>query len=215
MIRARLHLRPAPNTWRPSLSRSFPGTEFRLLSSLETDIGWIDLIEILDEEPDEPAAAIESKSAVEEFARLEHTDGRLLIRYLDTAPRDVFEMAEDASIPPEFPIILRDGWVSYDLVASRADFERFRDRLDDWDGDYELHSLVSTDDADDLLTERQRQTLETAFQAGYFEVPRESTLAEVAERLDLDKSTASGLIRRAENRILTRFLTGTGGGPRI
>lgn len=209
MIRARFRLRLSRTTWHPEVSRSFPRAEFRLLSTLETDTGSIDLVEVVADDPEAVAAAVESESAVEEFERLERTDRRVQVRYLDTAPRNLFEIAEDASLPPEYPIVLRDGWASYDLTGSRDDFERFRERLDAWNANYELHSVLTTADADALLTERQRQALVTAFRAGYFEVPRECTLADVAGAMDVDKSTASGLIRRAEQRILSRFLLGS------
>ena len=39
--------------------------------------------------------------------------------------------------------------------------------------------------------------LETAFEAGYFEVPRETSLAELAERFDVSESTMSVRLRRA------------------
>lgn len=59
-----------------------------------------------------------------------------------------------------------------------------------------------------LLTDRQREVLDTALREGYFEVPRECTLAEVAETLDIDKSTASEILRRAYARIVKWYITG-------
>jgi len=44
---------------------------------------------------------------------------------------------------------------------------------------------------------------------GYFEVPRDCTLAELADEIGVDKSTASGVLRRGEARVLKRFLTGS------
>jgi hypothetical protein len=52
------------------------------------------------------------------------------------------------------------------------------------------------------LTDRQREVLPTAFELGYFDVPRAVTTREVAAELDLDPSTVSEHLQRAERRLL-------------
>ncbi|WP_117591120.1 PAS domain S-box protein [Haloprofundus halophilus] len=51
------------------------------------------------------------------------------------------------------------------------------------------------------LTERQRAVLESAYYAGFFEWPRESTGAEVAESLGVSAPTFSQHLRKAENKV--------------
>lgn len=48
------------------------------------------------------------------------------------------------------------------------------------------------------LTDRQRAAVATATAMGYYAVPREASLASVAEELDVATGTASELLRRAE-----------------
>lgn len=48
------------------------------------------------------------------------------------------------------------------------------------------------------LTDRQYEAIEVARAVGYFEVPREGTLATVADRLDCSESAASTLLRNAQ-----------------
>ena len=48
------------------------------------------------------------------------------------------------------------------------------------------------------LTDRQREALEAAYRAGYFEWPRESTAEEVATSLDIAAATLHGHLRKAE-----------------
>ncbi|MCU4925916.1 helix-turn-helix domain-containing protein [Halobacteria archaeon AArc-dxtr1] len=52
------------------------------------------------------------------------------------------------------------------------------------------------------LTNRQFEALRAAKTLGYYEVPRESSLADVAERLDCSESAASRLLRSAEKRLV-------------
>ena len=52
------------------------------------------------------------------------------------------------------------------------------------------------------LTDRQREALAAAWGVGYYDVPREAGIEAVADELDCSLSTASGLLRRAEARLV-------------
>ena len=83
-----------------------------------------------------------------------------------------------SALPPEFPIIVEDGELEFDLTATQPQFESPGSVPDDTRRSYELLSLVHTEDRDQLLTDRQREYLTAAYDHGRFDVPRESTLAE-------------------------------------
>jgi len=55
------------------------------------------------------------------------------------------------------------------------------------------------------LTERQRQALDAAFHAGYFEWPRDSTAEEVADLLGITRPTLQAHLRKAEREVLSSF----------
>ena len=56
------------------------------------------------------------------------------------------------------------------------------------------------------VSERQREALAAAWDAGYYEVPREGGIEAVAGELDCASSTASDLLRRAERRVVAASL---------
>jgi len=56
------------------------------------------------------------------------------------------------------------------------------------------------------LTDRQRTVVKTAYYAGYFEWPRDSSGEEIAESLDIAPATFSQHLRTAENRIFGALL---------
>jgi PAS domain S-box-containing protein len=62
-----------------------------------------------------------------------------------------------------------------------------------------------TEDRGLTLTDRQRQALEAAFRAGYFQWPRDSSAEEVAALLDVSRPTFQAHLRKAENELLTAF----------
>ena len=55
---------------------------------------------------------------------------------------------------------------------------------------------------DDRLTDRQRQALQTAFHAGYFDVPRRTDARSVAAAIGVAQSTFSQHLRTAEQKLL-------------
>lgn len=56
------------------------------------------------------------------------------------------------------------------------------------------------------LTDRQEAALDAAATVGYYEVPREGTIADVAELLDCSTSTAGELIRKAEAEVILEYV---------
>lgn len=61
------------------------------------------------------------------------------------------------------------------------------------------------------LTDRQRETVAAALDAGYYEEPRGATLADVAARVDCAPSTAAEHLRRAEATLVRTAAAGPGG----
>jgi len=58
------------------------------------------------------------------------------------------------------------------------------------------------------LTDRQREVIETAFEAGYYNWPRECTGEDVAAELDITSATFSEHIHAAERKLLTVLFDG-------
>lgn len=68
-------------------------------------------------------------------------------------------------------------------------------------GGYEGH-----DQPIDELTDRQREVIETAWEMGYYEVPKVVSSEKIADELDLDPSTVSEHLQRAERNLLGQVL---------
>jgi hypothetical protein len=209
MIGARFRIRLPPDLYITDLSRSFPDTTFRLLSGVRTGDTANELGEAVNSDPGAVASAFRAHDAIDEFEVLNQTDGRLLATY-ETTDVDLYAFVEDVEFPPEFPIEVRDGHYEFDLTGTRAEFDQFRATLEDIKAPYELLSKVGEERSDRLLTRRQEELLAAGLREGYFEVPRGCTLADLADTMDVDKSTASGVIRRAQARLVAWYLTGAG-----
>lgn len=205
MISATLRIELPPDLWVTAVSTKHPQATLRLLSGYRTADTALELGETIADDPDPVVEAIRTHAAIREFTVLESDDRRTLSRYetTDTALYDFVELV-DSTI--EFPVAVEDGRYEFDVTGTRDDLDRVRTVLDEIELSYELLSIVRSAEADELLTDRQREAIRTAHRAGYFRVPRECTLAEVAAELDIDKSTASTVLRRGEERLVDWFL---------
>ena len=85
-----------------------------------------------------------------------------------------------------------------DEVGECAGIEMLR--LTDLDPDRE------EDDAEPSLPAEQRAALQAAVEYGYYETPRRMDLSELAEKLDVPRSTLSYRLRRAEASLATAFV---------
>lgn len=209
VVTARFRIQLPDDAWIAEVSRAFPTAELRLLVGYRTENGAMELGEVVADDPNPVSEAIESHPAVRSYQRLHADDDRTLARY-EADGSGFYEFVEQSPLTPEYPVVVRNGWFTVDFTATREAFDAFRAGLADSPRNYELLSVVGSVDDEGLLTDRQREVLERALQAGYFEVPRECTLADLASDLDVDKSTASEIIRRAEARLVTQHLSSPG-----
>ncbi len=72
-----------------------------------------------------------------------------------------------------------------------------------------LHRIGGYDGPDrllDELTARQREVIETAWEMGYYEVPKEVSADDIAAEMGLDPSTVTEHLQRAERNLLGQVL---------
>jgi predicted DNA binding protein len=68
-------------------------------------------------------------------------------------------------------------------------------------GEYDRRRAPET-----VLTDRQREVVVTATELGYYDVPRDATVADVAAELDITDSTVSAHLRKAEAAVMGEVL---------
>ncbi|WP_267643940.1 helix-turn-helix domain-containing protein [Haloarchaeobius amylolyticus] len=209
MIRARFGMEVPAEIWIADLSQMHPETTFRLLAGAPLEERTLELGEIIGPNPDAAMDDLEAHDSIVSFESLYIDGGRGLTKY-ETTEQGLFTFLGETSLPPEFPLTVQNGVMEFNITATRDQFDALGDRLEESPLKYDLLSVVHSDSSGDVLTPRQREFLETALHHGYYEVPRESTLADVAATLEVDKSTASVTLRRATNRIVDWFLLSTG-----
>jgi len=106
----------------------------------------------------------------------------------------VLELPQSADIN-EFIEQVRSTYPETEFVAKRNKEPRIEESL--W-----LSGVEAVD-----LTDRQLQTLEVAFRAGYFEWPRENSANAVADLLDISRPTLQAHLRKAEKELVSTFFS--------
>lgn len=205
-VTARFGVELPTDAWITEVSRAFPGATFRLLAGYPTDRGAVHLGEATATSAAAIGEAIADHPDVTDYRRLHATGDRSLARY-ETTGSGLYELLDRTGLVVDYPVVVRDGWFEVEFTDTRERFDAFRAALETSDRRFELRSVVETVEGGNFLTDRQQEVLERAFRAGYYEVPRDCTLAAVAEDLGVDTSTASEILRRAEARLVERHLS--------
>lgn len=104
----------------------------------------------------------------------------------------------------------RDGrWYLRVTARERATLLAVHEHLERTDPSAECLSVATLDEAGTarcVLTEKQRRTVMTAFEAGYYDVPREATTEDVADELDISHQALSERFRRAHAELVKAHL---------
>lgn len=104
-----------------------------------------------------------------------------------------------------------DGWRQSGWFADRSAFDQF---VSFWraNAGIRLQRLTRDDGSEppgDGLSDRQREALRTAYERGYFEIPRKTSLEALATELGISASSVSERLRRAQTQLIEETVATT------
>lgn len=206
MPRAKLTVSLPESIWIHEISTAHPGATFRVSSVLPGTDAAIGVIELASSNPVPLLAEIDDRSDVRNLELLWKHDETALLQ-VETSNPSVLVPMQRAGVPMETPFEVEDGVVTWELTTSADRLSTLGDAFDERGVDYRLEYVRAADASRtaDLLTDRQREVFLTALESGYYAVPREATLTDVAASLDVTKSTCSDVLHRAESAIAHWF----------
>ncbi len=206
MARARLTVTTPENSWVGRVTSAHPDARIRVRTATVGETATL-VTEVTAPALAPAIAAISEADGVETLDILDRHGDTAVCR-LTVADAGPLAAAAAAGAPPEYPFTVADGAINWELTATQEALADLADRLDERGLDFSVAEMRPGDDGEPLLTPRQRNVVQTAVDSGYYEVPRGCSLATVAERTNLSKSTCSEILRRAEKRLLRRYLDG-------
>jgi predicted DNA binding protein len=146
---------------------------------------------------------------VEDIQFIDEIDGEYLMRCQWVSEHD---SVLDALVDPEVVLLSAvgtdDKWTFELRGESRQAIATFRNYCQEHEIPItltELHALQPLAARHDL-TEKQREALIRAFERGYFDSPRETTLEAVADELGITQQSLSSRLRRGNRRLIEQAL---------
>lgn len=202
---AKLTLTIPDEVWIGDLTRSHPESTVRILAALSDEDAGVGLAEIDSPDLPEVLGTMEAYEDVSDLEVLQVSEAEALVQFETTMPLLLFP-ARDSGIPLEMPFEISDGQAVWELTAPQDRLSALGTQLDAFDIGYTVDYIHQHVTEEPLLTERQRRLVVEAVEAGYYDTPRESSLTDVADRVEIAKSTASETLHRAEEQIVKEYV---------
>ncbi|ADQ65763.1 DNA binding protein [Halogeometricum borinquense DSM 11551] len=193
--------------WLAELSTEFPADVFRLLATQLRDQGALVTLEVRTPDGGDVIQEFETTPEVGNVEVL-HADSQVVLLQFLTKHSRAYDPLYESGCISIYPTTLQNGWFSVHVVAGHDSLSSYVEELTAAEIPYQVLSLSQSHDTATILTNRQRQFIETALEEGFYDDPRACTLTELAATLDIHKSAASRLRHRAESRLITHVATG-------
>lgn len=164
-------------------------------------------------EPEAFMAAAEQEPAVRETRKLESVEQTALYRAEWVPDASVIQGLIDLNVTIITAVGTADNWRFEVRMEDRAEFQRFRDIFVAQGTHFDLRRIYSLEETltedKTRITEDQRAALLTAYEDGYFDLPRETTLDDLGLEFDISSRAVSERLRRgARNLIRTELVAG-------
>lgn len=193
--------------WVHEVSTDHPDTVFRVVSALPGDGYGVGVVEIEGGAYEEALEEIPQQRMISGMEVLQKDDenGKALVQ-IRTNEHLILQRASNSGIPIEMPFEIQDGVGEWELRTSHDSLSELGSAFDSMGINYTIEHVRDFKSDADLLTEKQREVVEKAYELGYYDTPREVSLSEVADHLGIAKSTCSETLHRVEERVMSEFL---------
>jgi len=204
MTHAELTVTLPEGTWISDVSTAHPEATFRVLAAIPGEDAGFGLVEITADDPRPILSDVEDHPVITRIELVQAGTETALVQFETTQPLLLFS-AKESRIPIELPIEVADGTTTLSVTASRDRLSELGRQFDNFGLSYEVEYVSPHVESDRLLTERQRELVQTAIEMGYYDTPREASMTDLADELDIAKSTCSETLHRAEEKLVKRY----------
>ncbi|MFC7324283.1 helix-turn-helix domain-containing protein [Halorubrum rutilum] len=205
MPQARLLVDLPDGPWIADVSREFPDAGFRVLTAVPGEEAGFALVRVTARDVDAVLSAMGSHDALTSVSVMAREEGVATVRIETDAPL-LLLAAKRSGLPIEMPLDIEDGVAEVEVTGEHERVAEMGRRLSELGLSFEVERVRQRVDPARLLTDRQRELLLAAVDLGYYDVPREATLTEVAEHVGIAKSTCSETLQRVERTVVREFV---------
>ena len=126
---------------------------------------------------------------------------------LDTP--SIYETVLESSCMTRLPVIIQGGVQKHTILAPSR--EAFRDMLNSLKARFSSVQLkrirlLATGSPEHRLTSKQMKAVRLAFKAGYYDIPRRTTIAKISKNLGIKRVALQERLRRVERTLVNDFI---------
>ncbi|ADJ16393.1 helix-turn-helix domain-containing protein [Halalkalicoccus jeotgali] len=204
MTEARLAVTLPEGVWIADVTTAHPETTVRVLAAMPGENVGFGLARVEEPGVDAVLEGMDAAADVTSLSVLRRGDRGALVQFETTQPLLVLS-ARESGIALEPPVEIHEGVATVEVTASRERLSELGEQLRAFGLGFEVEYVREGSDRERVLTDRQREVLLMAVEAGYYETPRRCSLTDLAAALGVAKSTASETLHRAEGAVIERF----------
>lgn len=199
---ARIKIKFPDTLWISDIFRKFPDIKMEILNflpyDLEKSIGN-SIIEIIYHDVNSLINEIKNHASVFEFSVIEQEDNRIKINVKTKDPYLLYGVIKHG-ILVDFPVKVRDGNAYWRLISTRDRIDKLLTLFEHKNIDFTLLRIgkapYNLDDEKARLSLEESKVLDKAIELGFFEVPRNISLENLANELGKSKSALSVMLRK-------------------
>lgn len=205
MPQARLLVDLPDGPWIADVSRKYPDAGFRVLTAVPGEEAGFALVRITARDVDEVLETMRDHGALASVSVMAAEEGVATARVETDAPL-LLVAAKRSGLPIEMPLDIENGVAQVEVTGEHERVAELGRRFGELGLTFDVERVRQRVDPAQLLTDRQQELLLTAVDRGYYDVPRRSTLTEVAEHVGIAKSTCSETLQRVERTVVREFV---------
>ncbi|WP_418280236.1 helix-turn-helix domain-containing protein [Halorubrum sp. DTA98] len=206
MAQARLLVDLPDGPWVADVSRAFPDTRFQVLTATPGDDAGFALVRITSSDLDAVLTAMRAHETLAEVSVMAN-DGDVATVQIEAGTPLLLVAAQRSGVPIEMPVAIERGVARIDITGDHERVAEFGRQLRAIGLEFDVEYVQQRINPGGSLTERQRELLFAAVDRGYYDVPRRTTLTELADHVGIAKSTCSETLQRVERTIVREFVS--------
>ncbi|AFZ71483.1 helix-turn-helix domain-containing protein [Natronobacterium gregoryi] len=205
MVQATLTVTLPEQVWVQQVSSAYPAATFRVLAAVPGSDSGFALVRVTGSDVPDVIDDMDGHPQITELTLAQWSEKEATVHFETTAPLLLFSSRE-SGMPIELPVEISDGEATIEVTGSRDRLAGLAEQLENFGLQYRIENVHERLHGTQLLSERQLEVVVAAVEEGYYDTPRECSLTELADHLDIAKSTCSETLHRAEEAIVKRFV---------
>ncbi|GAB3027903.1 helix-turn-helix domain-containing protein [Natronobiforma cellulositropha] len=205
MAQATLAITLPEQVWVQQVSTAHPEATIQVLAAVPGANSGFALVRITGPDVESVLADMDDHPQLTELTLAQWSENEATVHFETTAPLLMFS-SRDSGMPIELPVEIRDGEAIIEVTGSRDRLSELTTQLTGFGLTYRVEHVRERLHDSQLLSERQRELVLAAVEQGYYDTPRRCSLTELADHLEIAKSTCSETLHRAEEAIVKQFV---------